>query len=236
LEYSILIDAAYCLYCYLFKPDIGKQAGGDSFVTKGFSNWKKKEKIEGHVGAHNCAHNQARRKCEALLNHKQSIIIFFDKQSDQHKIVYKTCLNASVDCVHFLQQQELVFRGHDESKGSSNQENFLELLQFLAKHNEEIDKVVLENAPENNQMIVGAIQKDIANAAASKTLDVILKDLDELSFAIIVDESRDISIKEQLAIVLHYIDKRGHVIERCLGIAHVSNTTAVTPDKFIRMT
>jgi hypothetical protein len=64
---------------------------------------KKKEKIEGHVGAHNSAHNQARRKCEALLNHKQSIITFFDKQSDQQKIVYKTRLNASVDCVRFLQ-------------------------------------------------------------------------------------------------------------------------------------
>jgi hypothetical protein len=233
LEYSILKDAAYCLYCYLFKPDIGKQAGGDSFVTEGFSNWKKKEKIEGHVGAHNSAHNQARRKCEALLNHKQSIITFFDKQSDQQKIIYKTRLNASVDCVRFLQQQGLAFRGHDESKGSSNQGNFLELLRFLAKHNEEIDKVVLENAPENHQMIAGAIQKDIANAAASKTLDAILKDLGESSFAILVDESRDISVKEQLAIVLRYVDKRGHVIERFLGIAHVSNTTAAELKKTI---
>ena len=50
LEYSILKDDAYCLYCYLFKLDIGKQARGDSFVTEGFSNGKKKEKIEGHVG------------------------------------------------------------------------------------------------------------------------------------------------------------------------------------------
>jgi hypothetical protein len=48
----------------------------------------------------------------------------------------------------FLQQQRLAFRGHDESKNSSNQGNFLELLQFLVKHSEEIDKVVLENALE----------------------------------------------------------------------------------------
>ena len=107
------------------------------------------------------------------------------------------------------------------------------MLRFLAKHNEEIDKVVLENAPENHQMIVGAIQKDIANAAASKTLDAILKDLGESSFAILVDESRDISVKEQLAIVLRYVDKRGHVIERFLGIAHVSNTTTVELKKTI---
>jgi hypothetical protein len=72
------------------------------------------------------------------------------------------------------------------------------LLRFLVKHNEEIDKMVLENTPENHQMIAWVIQKDIANAAASKTLDAIFKDLGESSFAILVDESRDISVKEQL--------------------------------------
>jgi hypothetical protein len=76
------------------------------------------------VGAHNSAHDQTWRKCKALLNHKQSIITFFDKQSDQQKIVYKTRLNASIDCIHFLQQHGLAFHGHDESKGSSNQRIF----------------------------------------------------------------------------------------------------------------
>jgi hypothetical protein len=88
------------------------------------------------------------------------------------------------------------------------------LLRFLAKHNEEIDKVVLENAPENHRMTTPDIQKEIANAAASETLDAILKDFGDSIFAILVDESRDISVKEQLAIVLRYVDKRGYVIER----------------------
>jgi len=60
----------------------------------------------------------------------------------------------------------------------------------------------LENAPENHQMTAPNIQKEIANAAASETLDVILKYLGDSSFAILVDEARDISVKEQLAIVL----------------------------------
>lgn len=68
LEYSITKDAAYCLFCYLFRPDTGDQGGGDSFVTEGFRNWKKKEKLQNHVGDHNSAHNIAQRKCEALLN------------------------------------------------------------------------------------------------------------------------------------------------------------------------
>jgi hypothetical protein len=88
------------------------------FIIEGFSNWKKKEKIEGHVEAHSSAHNQARRKYEDLLNQKQNIIIFFDKQSYK-KMEYRTHLNASVDCIRYL-QQGLTFHGHDESKRSSN--------------------------------------------------------------------------------------------------------------------
>lgn len=38
LEYSIEKDVAYCPYCYLFKPNNGEQAGGDSFVGEGFKN------------------------------------------------------------------------------------------------------------------------------------------------------------------------------------------------------
>ncbi|XP_062158778.1 uncharacterized protein LOC133866265 [Alnus glutinosa] len=160
--------------------------------------------------------------CDLVKTEECSVFTFnarqINKSSETVKVVQ-----------HLMQKQQgLAFCGHDESKNSSNQGNFRELLQFLAKHNEEIDKVVLENAPENHQMTAPDIQKEIANAAASETLDAILKDLGDSSFAILVDEARDISVKEQLAIVLRYVDKKGHVIERFLGITHVSNTTAAT--------
>ena len=38
LEYSIEKDIAYCLYCYLFRQDVGMQSGDDSFVTEGFNS------------------------------------------------------------------------------------------------------------------------------------------------------------------------------------------------------
>jgi isopropylmalate/homocitrate/citramalate synthase len=114
----------------------GNQAKEDLFVTHGFKNWKKKKKLQCHVGSHNSARNHAWRKCEALLNQKQSIITIFDKQSNQQKRKYRTCLSAFVDCVCFLQQHGLAFCCHYESKDSSNPGNFLELLRFLAKQNE----------------------------------------------------------------------------------------------------
>ena len=36
LEYSIEKDVIFCLCCYLFRQDVGKQAGGDTFVKTGF--------------------------------------------------------------------------------------------------------------------------------------------------------------------------------------------------------
>ena len=104
-----------------------------------------------------------------MLNHRQSIQTIINKQLDVEKREYRTRLNALVDCICFLQRQGLAFCGHDESKDSNNQGIFLELLWFLGKHNEEIDKVVLENAPENHQMTSPDIQKEIASAAAVET-------------------------------------------------------------------
>jgi hypothetical protein len=49
LEYNIEKDAAFCLCCYLFRQDVGKQAGGDTFVRTGFKLWHRKDKLQTHV-------------------------------------------------------------------------------------------------------------------------------------------------------------------------------------------
>ncbi|XP_028067517.1 zinc finger MYM-type protein 1-like [Camellia sinensis] len=221
-------DAAFCLCCYLFKPDIGDQAGGDSFVGKGFSNWKKKEKIQTHVGSPNSVHNEASSNCQDLLNQNQHIKMIFFKQFDQARIEYRTRLNSSVDCVKFLLRQGLAFHGHDESENSSNQGNFLELLKFLADHNEDVKMVALSNAPQNLKLASPDIQKDIVNVAAFETINVIIRDLGDALFSVLIDEARDISIKEQMAVVIRYVNKKGQVIERFLGIEHVANSNALS--------
>ncbi|RWR86299.1 Dimer_Tnp_hAT domain-containing protein/DUF4371 domain-containing protein [Cinnamomum micranthum f. kanehirae] len=104
--------------------------------------------------------------------------------------------------------------------------NFLELLQVLADQTKAIKRVVLENAPENLKLTSPKIQKDIVNAAAIETTQVIISELGDTPFSLLVDESRDISIKKQMAVVIHYVDKRGCVIERFLAIEHVADTKA----------
>uniref|UniRef100_A0A5B7B014 Putative zinc finger MYM-type protein 1-like n=1 Tax=Davidia involucrata TaxID=16924 RepID=A0A5B7B014_DAVIN len=228
LEYSIEKDAAFCLCCYLFTSDIGKQAGSDSFVSGGFTAWNKKERLEVHVGGPNSAHNQAWNKCQDLMKQKQHIQVALCKQPEQARSEYRTILTASIDCIRFLLRQGLSFHGHDETEDSSNRGNFLELLQFLADHNETISNVVLRNPLKNLKFVTPDIQKDIVNAAANETTNAIIEDLGDDLFAILVDESCDVSSKEQMTVVLRYVDKRGIVLERFLGIVHVIDTTALS--------
>ena len=65
------------------------------------------------------------------------------------------------------------------------------------------------------------------NAVAYKTTDAIIEDLDSGFFSILVDESCDISMKEQMAIVLRYVDKKGIVTKRFLGIVHVASALSL---------
>nr|XP_016447137.1 PREDICTED: zinc finger MYM-type protein 1-like [Nicotiana tabacum] len=60
----------------------------------------------------------------------------------------------------------------------------------------------------------------------SETLKVIIGDLNGDYFGILVDESKHISHKEQVALVLRYVDKNGEVVERFVGLVHVSDTSA----------
>ncbi|XP_052116150.1 uncharacterized protein LOC127746562 [Arachis duranensis] len=175
--------------------------GGDAFVTNGFSNWKKKKRLQIHVGIHDSAHNQAWRKYEALMRPKQHITATIEKQSEQAKKNYQIHLTATIDCIRFLLRQGLAFCGNDETNDSVNQRNFLELLNFLAQHNEEIDRA-FKIAHRNLKVIVPSIQKDIVRAAARETTKVIVDDLGDELFAVLVNEARDIFIKEQMSVCL----------------------------------
>ncbi|XLV01864.1 hypothetical protein S245_016201, partial [Arachis hypogaea] len=95
----------------------------------------------------------------------------------------------------------LAFCGNDETDDSVTRKYFLELLNFLAQHNEEIGRA-FKNARGNLKLIAPSIQKDIVRAVARETTKVIVDDLGDELFAVLVDEARDVSIKEQMSVCL----------------------------------
>ncbi|XP_022873356.1 uncharacterized protein LOC111392282 [Olea europaea var. sylvestris] len=121
----------------------------------------------------------------------------------------------------------MAFRGHDESEDSNNQGNFLELLHWLCDHNPEIKAVALTNAPENLKLTSPRVQKYIVSVIASECLHMIIENIRDSFFSILVDESRDISVKEQMSVVIRYV-KNGCILEHFIGVIHVLNTIAAS--------
>ncbi|XP_044366248.1 zinc finger MYM-type protein 1-like [Triticum aestivum] len=135
-------------------------------------------------------------------------------------------LNNSISVARYLLHQGLAFRGHDESEESKNKGNFRELSILLAEQNENTKRVVLRDAPGNNKLIAPEIQKDIAECYAEIIVKSIVAEIGGGVFCLLVDESADVSGKEQMAVVLRYVDEFGAVQERLIGVVHVNETSA----------
>lgn len=73
--------------------------------------------------------------------------------STQAKVDCGIRQNATIECTKVLLMQEFQFRKHDESETSKNKGIFLVLINCFCKHNKEISRVSLKNAPENNILI-----------------------------------------------------------------------------------
>ncbi|KAK9705640.1 hypothetical protein RND81_07G072500 [Saponaria officinalis] len=69
---------------------------------------------------------------------------------------------------------------------------------------------------------------ELIKCCAQETTKLIIEDLNGDLFVILADESSDVSHKEELAICLHYVDKKGRVCERFLEIVHVKKTSSLT--------
>ena len=133
-----------------------------------------------------------------------------------------------VDIVRWLTFQACPFRGHDESPDSINQGNFLEMVKLLASYNKEVNDVVLQNAPKNAKYTSPDVQKEILNIYARKVQISIREEIGNSKFCIMVDESRDESKKEQMAIIVRFVNKEGIIKERFLDLIHVKDTAALT--------
>ena len=151
-----------------------------------------------------------------------------EKQTSEEIKANRLRLRTSINVVRWLTFQACSFRGHDESDSSKNQGNFLEMVKLLASYDEEVKAVVLSNAPQNAKYTSPQIQKEILNVIADNVQKAIRSEIGDAKFCIIVDESRDESRREQMALVIRFVDKDGFIRERFLDIVHVHDTYSAT--------
>jgi len=170
----------------------------------------------------------AQEKFIGFMDPSAAIDNKIEKWSDEDRRLYKIRLTYTLRCIKFLLHQGMAFRGHDESEESSNRGNFIELLKFLAANSEEVNKYVLKNAPGNCSLTSSKIQTQVIHCCAIETRKRIIEELGDEPYAILADESSDISHKEQLALCLRFVDKLGRPCEHFIGVVHVDDTSSLS--------
>ncbi|XP_057482633.1 uncharacterized protein LOC130769355 [Actinidia eriantha] len=185
------------------------------------------------VGGPTSPHNNAVQSVEGLRNVARHIDKVINAQSAEEIQKNRLRLKATIESVRWLSLQACAFSGHDESPDSKNCGNLIEMIKLMGKLNVEINDVVLEKAPKNAKYTSPTIQKEILHILANKVRTKIREEIGDAKFCILVDEAKDASNREQMAIILRFVDVHGFLRERFFEIVHVTDTTALTLKKEI---
>lgn len=127
LIYSKSTGVVFCFACKLFD-----KKSENAFVKNGFCDWKKaKEKTRSH---------------ENSSEHRKSLLTWISRTHDSHHVdknmtkwfqleveYWRNVLKRVVEVVKFIAERGLAFRGTTEKFGSSENGNYLGILELIAK-------------------------------------------------------------------------------------------------------
>ncbi|ONH96447.1 hypothetical protein PRUPE_7G129800 [Prunus persica] len=158
------------------------------------------------MGGSSSSHNTCERCMEDLMNPSQHVDKVINRQSQKEifeKLVAAQDNNRVCLVAYVL---DMCFQGHNESLDSKNRGHFIEMVKHIAKFNDEVVGVFLENAPRNAKYTSPIIQKRVLNILANNVRKKIREEVGHAAFCILVDESQDTSNREQMTIVLRFVD------------------------------
>ena len=204
LEYSVLDNACYCFPCRFFSSN----SDNSPFYKNGFKNWKKALDKNAGIKGHNksCIHKTCMMKWEGYKNSNKSKSILSTLNDANIFLVKENRYYISVlaEILLFTACQNIAQRGDDEGSESLNRGNFLELLELCARRDSRF-KAKIDILPKNAKYTHHTIQNDLFYVMSKLVLETIAKEVKEAKyFAILADETKDISKTEQLSIMVRY--------------------------------
>ncbi|KAL4153302.1 hypothetical protein QTP88_001153 [Uroleucon formosanum] len=201
LEYSVLDYACYCFPCRFFLLSL--------IIHKiGFKNWKKALNKNSGIKGHNksCIHKTCMMKWEGYNNSKKTKSILSTLNEKNISLVKENLYYISViaEILLFTACQNITQRGDNEGAESPYRGNFLELLKLCARRDTTF-KAKIDVLPKNAKYTHHTIENDLFYVTSKLVLETIAKEVKEAKyFAILVDETKDISKTEQLSIMVRY--------------------------------
>ncbi|KAF0687421.1 52 kDa repressor of the inhibitor of the protein kinase-like, partial [Aphis craccivora] len=132
-----------------------------------------------------------------------------------------------IECIILCGRQEIALRGHRDAGNifthdTSNQGNFRSILLYRSNGDEHLNSIL--QTPGRNKYITPQIQNEIISSCGNLILQTIVKKVnDSQCFSVLADETTDISVTEQLALCVRYIDKENNANESFLKFIQVQS-------------
>jgi len=111
----------------------------------------------------------------------------FARATWESEELYKICLTCALGCTRYLIAQGMG--------------KFREMVDWI-KFNNQLVRDAFDRGGKDCKMTSGVIQKDLAMCCAHEVTKVIMEDLGDRQFTVLIDESCDISVKEKMAEML----------------------------------
>ena len=242
LCYSPSLDGALCLPCVLFGDQFPSKANRIKILfSEPMSHWSDAcASFKRHVGLGTKAVSKSglHESTSSLFTNiiaqasgkAQPIEVMVDEHAKKTIFENRKKLVPIVDTIKLCGRLGLPLRGHrDDSKyhpevGSYSQGgvgNFVELLNFRVRGGDTLLQEHLKNCPKNASYISKTTQNDLIKSCGQVITDKIVDEVKRNKFfTIIADEAADSSNKEQMSLVLRFVDDNRNIREDFVRFLH----------------
>ncbi|GLV33349.1 hypothetical protein CBL_08619 [Carabus blaptoides fortunei] len=195
LEYDSNIDRAFCNVC---KNVESPKTNNSAFTKDGFNCWKKStERFDIHEIS------EIHRKNACIKSNSEKGVNIVSQISESYKIsmlAARNALNKIITTILFLSKQGFALRGHTDETASLN----------------ELLKLRCEDVPELKSWLNRTSYKWISHDICNEILGMLSYEVTEIIinrikmnvyYAILIDETSDITVQEQISLCIRTVDK-----------------------------
>ena len=231
LSYSAIHDGAFCRICVLFGHQTSQLNCSklENLFTKPLTNWQSATTLfHKHIGGSCAIHTNAMLDELAFRKYMSGLSTGIDvgmkagmaKRIESNRVFLKSIVETVLLCG----RQNIALRGHrDDSShyNDTNPGNFQALLNFRVNAGDISLKNHFENAPKNATYRSKTIQNQLVDVIGEQIRGGIVHDINDCPFfSVIADEAIDCSNKEQMPLILRYVNADDDIEERFLKYIH----------------
>ncbi|CAB4020457.1 52 kDa repressor of the inhibitor of the kinase-like [Paramuricea clavata] len=235
LVYSKYLDGVFCLLCRCFGIQYGKNAARlQKLFRSPLTFWTTAvRRLQNHSSGKCETHSFSVVAMANFMDVMTRRTVAIDKQLNQ--ITFRQIqqnrekMRSIIKTVVFCGQNAVALRGarDDNPDDETLQGNFHALLAFRVDSGDKTLQEHFENAPRNATYRSKTIQNEIINTVGSYITSKISAEIKESKlFSVLADEAADISNKQQLSLVLRFVDSSQQIREEFVGFYHCEYGTS----------